>query len=174
METTKNDLPQNVKVFFNKLSEYLDTKLLYYGSVQRSDYIPEKSDIDVEIFTDNEESVLTKMQHFLHVKKSDFEKVVWQLNDTIIYGYKLKYENKEEKIIAEFSVYNEKFKKPILKEHTNKFVLPFYISILLYILKFFFYQLPLLTPKLYAKIKRFILNTLMGEDTSKFLVLKSK
>ena len=174
METTKNDLPQNVKIFFNKLSDYLDTKLLYYGSVQRSDYIPGKSDIDVEVFTDNEESLLTKMQHFLHVKKSDFKKIVWQLKDKIVYGYKLKYENKEQEIIAEFSVFNEKFKESILKEHTDKFVLPFYISFLLYILKFFFYQIPLLSPKMYSNIKRYILNTLMFEDESKFLVLKSK
>ena len=50
METTKNDLPPNTKKFFYNLSEYLDTKLLYYGSVQRSDYVPGKSDIDVIIF----------------------------------------------------------------------------------------------------------------------------
>jgi hypothetical protein len=174
METTKNDLPQNVKTFFYKLSDYLDTKLLYYGSVQRSDYIPGKSDIDIEIFTDNESSILTKMQHFLHVKKSDFKKVVWQLGDNMVYGYKLKYENKKEQIIAEFSIYNEKFKEPILKEHTNKFVLPIYITLLLYILKFFFYQVPILPGKIYAKWKRFVLNTLMGQDDSKFLVLDSK
>jgi len=66
METTKNDLPQDIKQFFYKLSDYLDTKLLYYGSVQRSDYVPGKSDIDVDIFTDNPDSLITKLQHFLN------------------------------------------------------------------------------------------------------------
>ena len=69
METTKNDLPPNTKKFFYNLSEYLDTKLLYYGSVQRSDYVPGKSDIDVVIFTDNEFSLMNKLQHYLHLNK---------------------------------------------------------------------------------------------------------
>jgi predicted nucleotidyltransferase len=61
METTKNNLPENVKNFFNDLRKYLDTKLLFYGSVQRSDYFPESSDIDVDIFTDNVGSTMSKM-----------------------------------------------------------------------------------------------------------------
>ena len=69
MENTKNKLPENVNVFFNKLSDYLDTKLLFYGSVQRGDYFPGSSDIDVDIFTDNVNSTVTKMQHFLYTKK---------------------------------------------------------------------------------------------------------
>ena len=72
METTKNDLPVNVKKFFYNLSEYLDTKMLYFGSVQRSDYVPGKSDIDIDIFTDNENSIITKMQHFLGSPKSAY------------------------------------------------------------------------------------------------------
>ena len=74
METTKNDLPSDTKKFFYNLSDYLDTKLLYYGSVQRSDYVPGKSDIDVDIFTDNADSLKSKLQHFLHLKKNSFKK----------------------------------------------------------------------------------------------------
>lgn len=174
METTKNELPKNVRDFFYHLSDYLDTKFLYFGSVQRSDYIPGKSDIDVDVFTENEYSLMTKMQHYLHVSKRDFKKVVWIIDDMPTYGYKLKYENKKENIIAEFSIYNEKFKELILKEHNSKHVLPFYITIMLYILKFFYYQLPLLDPKTFNKMKRFILNNiLMNDHTTKFLVLDS-
>ena len=89
METTKNDLPKNVKRFFYELSEYLDTKLFYYGSIQRSDYVAGKSDIDIDIFTDNEYSMMNKMQHFLHVQKNDFKKVVWIIKGTTTYGYKI-------------------------------------------------------------------------------------
>ena len=80
METTKNNLPPNVKDFFYNLSEYLDTKMLYFGSVQRSDYVPGKSDIDVDIFTDNENSVIAKMQHFLGVSKKEFKSIVWVID----------------------------------------------------------------------------------------------
>jgi len=173
METTKNDLPPNVKKFFHKLSDYLDTKILYFGSVQRTDYVAGKSDIDVDIFTENENSIMSKMQHFLGVSKKDFKPVVWLIGDTPVYGYKLKYNKTEEQIVAEFSIYNEKFRDTIIKEHTRKFVLPIYITILLYIIKFFYYTIPLLPHRIYGKWKRFLLSRGIGEDLDKFMVLDS-
>lgn len=175
METTKNDLPKNVKRFFYELSDYLDTKLFYYGSIQRSDYFPGKSDIDVVIYTDNEYSIMNKIQHFLHVNKNDFQKVVWIVKGTTTYGYKIKYVNDKEKIQAEFSIYNDKFKDIIIKEHNSKNILPIYITWLLYILKFFYYQLQLFDSKTFAYLKRVILNGILGgEIDGKFLVLDSK
>ena len=173
METTKNAFQPNVKLFFYNLSEYLDTKLLYYGSIQRIDYIPGKSDIDILIFTDNETSTITKMQHFLHVSKTDFKKVVWQLGDSMAYGYKLQYINIKEQIISEISIYNNRFKSIILNEYINKFTLPIYISVLLYIVKILYYQMCVLSTKQYSTVKRFILNTLTGKDDTKFLLLRS-
>jgi hypothetical protein len=171
METTKNELPQNTKDFFYHLSDYLDTKLLYFGSVQRSDYVPGKSDIDVDIFTENEYSLMSKMQHFLHVSKKDFKKVAWILDDIPVYGYKLSYVNKKENINAEFSIYNDKFKEIILPEHNKKQVLPIYITIYLYILKFFYYKFPILDKKTFSFYKRLILDTL--SNNARFLVLDS-
>jgi len=173
METTKNDLPPNIKKFFYNLSDFLDTKLLYYGSVQRSDYIPGKSDIDIDIFTDNEHSIMSKMQHFLGCPKSDFKSIVWVINNVPAHGYKLMYKNPEENIVAEFSIYNDKFKDMIIREHTKKFVLPFYISIILYIVKFFYYTVPILPKKTYQDIKRWLLSRGIGEDLDKFIVLDS-
>lgn len=171
METTKNELAPNIKIFFNNLRDYIDTPLLYYGSIQRSDYIPGKSDIDILIFTDNEHSIMSKIQHFLHVSKTDFKKVVWQLGESMAYGYKLQYTNLEEQIISEMSIYNNRYKTIILNEYTDKFVLPIYISGLLYIVKFLYYQLHVLTTKQYSTMKRFILNTLMGKGDTKFLLI---
>jgi len=173
METTKNDLPPNVKNFFHRLSDYLDTKILYFGSVQRTDYVAGKSDIDIDIFTENENSIMSKMQHFLKVSKNEFKPIVWLIGNTPVYGYKLKYNNPEEQIVAEFSIYNEKFRDTIIKEHTRKFVLPIYITVLLYIIKLFYYTIPLLSHKLYGKWKRFLLSRGIGEDLDKFMVLDS-
>jgi hypothetical protein len=174
METTKNELPKNVRDFFYHLSDYLDTKFLYFGSVQRSDYVPGKSDIDVDVFTGNEYSLMNKMQHYLHVSRHDFRKVAWILDDVPVYGYKLKYENKKEDIYVEFSIYNDKFKELITNEHKSKFVLPFYITIILRVLKIFYYEIPLLNKNTFINIKRFTLNTAIGRDSdSKFFVLDS-
>ena len=171
METTKNNLPPNVKEFFYNLSEYLDTKMLYFGSVQRSDYVPGKSDIDVDIFTDNENSIIGKMQHFLGVSKKEFKSIVWIIDDVPVYGRKIKYSKPDEQLEAEFSIYNEKFRDAVIKEHTRKFILPIYVIILLYILKFFYYTIPLLSTKNYGRCKRFILSRCLGEDYPKFMVL---
>ena len=78
METTKNKLSPYATTFFNKLGNYLDTKLYYYGSVQRNDYFNDDSDLDVAIFTDNVSSMLSKINNFLNVKKYEFKKFVWK------------------------------------------------------------------------------------------------
>ena len=84
MNTIRDDFPNNVKKFFTKLQNYLDTELYFYGSVNRPDYVHGKSDIDVAIFTDNEKSIMVKIQHFLHLKSNSFDKVVWKLYGKLI------------------------------------------------------------------------------------------
>lgn len=172
METTKNDLPKDTKLFFKKLSDYLDTKLLFFGSIQRSDYVPGHSDIDIDIFTDNEQTIIAKLQHFLHVKKMDFKKTEWKMDNINGYGYKLKYKNKNKNIVAEFSIYNEKFKEIMLKKHISKFDLPILVSILLCILKFFYYKIPIISKSVYIYLKNQLLNEAIGTADDRFIVLE--
>ena len=54
MNNIRNDFPPDLKKFFYDLKNYLDTDLYFYGSVNRPDYVHDKSDIDIGIFTDNE------------------------------------------------------------------------------------------------------------------------
>jgi len=114
---------------------------------------------------------MTKMQHFLHVSKKDFKKVAWIINRVPIYGYKIKYDNEKENISAEFCIYNEKFKDVILKEHNKIHFLPIHITILLHILKFLYYQFPILDKKTFTIYKRFIFNKLLFKNDAMFLVL---
>ena len=107
------------------------------------------------------------------ITKSDFKSIVWVINNVPAHGYKLMYKNPEENIVAEFSIYNDKFKDMIIREHTKKFVLPFYISIILFIVKFFYYTVPILPKKTYQGIKRFLLSRGIGEELDKFIVLDS-
>lgn len=176
METIRNKIPTNTVIFFEELSEFLDTKLLFFGSVQRNDYFPGESDIDVDIFTDNESQTISKLQHFLHVKKSDFKKFVWRLNhnNSIAYGNKIFYKNKEEGIFVEFSIYNEKYKKGILNEHLRKIDLPFYASWALIILKILCYNLKVLDKKNFTYWKKKILTKGIGLQDDQFVVLESK
>ena len=92
METTRNELPIELKRFLAKLRIYLDTPLYYYGSIQRKDYVAGQSDIDVSIFADNENSVIAKMCHYLRVNRKDFKTIIIKNTAKIVYGYKIKYQ----------------------------------------------------------------------------------
>jgi hypothetical protein len=176
METIKNKIPDNTKQFFDELSDYLNTKLFFFGSVQRSDYFPGESDIDVDIFTDNENQTITKLQHFLHVDRKLFKKFVWRLNNNsmVAYGHKIFYNNKEEGIMVEFSIYNEKCKSEILKEHVMKTDLPFYASFLLIMLKFLYYNLKILDKTTFSYWKKKILTGGIGLPEDQFVVFEPK
>jgi hypothetical protein len=160
METTKNKLTPYESNFFDKMRNYLDTKIYFYGSVQREDYFSGKSDIDVDIFTENMNSTITKMQNLLNVNRNNFIKVVIKpLNKNgIINGYKLKYAEPENNLHVEFSIYDSKYKDEILYEHNRKTKLPFIISILLSTIKYLYYNIGIIPKTIYLKIKNFLIN----------------
>jgi hypothetical protein len=176
METTKNNLSPYVSIFFKKLSLYLDKPLYFFGSVQRNDYFPGLSDIDVDIFTENSESTISKMQHFLKVKRSDFKKFVWKLNNSemLASGYKIMYKEPEHKFMAEFSIYDEKWKSQILHEHISKFQIPFYASIILIIIKYLYYNLNFISKQSYKYLKKKTLSHIIGFKDDEFVVLDLK
>ena len=166
---TINKLPKKVINFFNRMENYLETDLLFYGSVTRDDYVHGKSNIDVAIFTDNEYSILSKLQHFLDISQNNIDKIVCKLNGTMIYGYKIKLPD----INGEISIYNNDFKDILLEEYNRPIKHKTIItSILIYILKILHYEFQIIPSKLYKKCKRYILNDMMFQKQSTFLLLK--
>jgi len=167
METTKHEMSPYAKNFFLKLGIYLDTPIYYFGSIQRHDYFPGKSDIDVDLFTDNESSIIIKLQSFLNLEKYKFKKFVYKLHKTnkFVDGYKVKYEEPEKNFFSEISIYNEKCKDDVLLEHNYKSILPFYVIFLLIILKILYYKLQILPEETYSYFKKIIMNYMVeGED----------
>lgn len=172
MNKIRDDFPPDIKQFFVNMQNYLDTDLYFYGSVNRPDYVHGQSDIDVAIFTDNEQSIMTKLQHYLHVKRNAFDKLVWKLEGTIVYGYKIKCDNYINNK-CEIVVYNNTFKDLLFSELKQYNSVPFHIAILIYILKTMYYTFPILSKKTYAEYKRFIFNKIMFNKTnSVFLLMK--
>ena len=164
METTRNELSPYASNFFNRLKNYINEKIYFYGSVQRYDYFSE-SDIDVDVFTENMSSTIVKIQHFLNVKRNEFKKIIYKLNTSkkIVYGYKIKYDEPEHNFFTEISIYPEKNKEDVLTEHNFKQNLPFYILFLLIILKYLYYNIQIIPNNIYIKSKRFILD-LINKD----------
>lgn len=170
MDLTNKRLTQNQKIFFTNLSNIIDKPIYFYGSIQRPDYMPEKSDIDIDIFTDNETSTIQLLSNHLNIKISEFKKTIYKINSNMVYGYKTKYEDIENNINVELSVYDEKYKKLILQEHETCKNLPIYTVIILYIIKVLYYKFQLISIQSYRRLKQFFMNP---GDEMKFIVINS-
>jgi predicted nucleotidyltransferase len=173
METTKNKLSSYEKNFFDKLRNYIDKPIYFYGSIQRDDYFSQKSDIDIDIFSDNEISTLHMVQNFLNLGKNEFKKSVYKMDKTnkVIPGYKGKYIDLKHNLNVEISVYNDKYKDDILEEHLSKFNLPFYIIFILIILKILHYNLGILPIVYYSKFKKLLTNYCYDNNTAAFVII---
>lgn len=176
METTINKLPPYAENFYRCLNNYLGTNVYFYGSIQRADYFPEDSDIDVAIFTDNVPSIINKLSTFLKKKKNEFRRfVIKPINSNqIAIGHKCMHVEKENNFKTEFSIYDEKYKVDVLKEYNIKNNLPFYSVFLLQILKFVYYKLNIISYDLYAHLKDIAINKLTGLNNGSFVILDIK
>lgn len=174
METTYNELPPKAKRFLNQLSDYLGVTLLYYGSIQRIDFFEGHSDVDIDVFTENEESTLNKMQHFMKHPAYKFKKVAWRLNDSkqMVYGHKTMYVDPQNEFKIEFSIYNERFKPNVLAEHIKKTVLPWYCTVILLILKTLHYKIGILPEGIFSYFKKKTLTFCIGEADAEFVSIE--
>jgi len=164
-------LPKNLQKYFIELKNYLDTELYFYGSVIRNDYVKNKSDVDLCIFTDNEQSTINKLKFYFHIQSKDIKKFIkkYESNELILYGYKIKC--KIDDIKCEIHLYNEKFKDYLLNEMQAPLKSPFYVNIFLYILKFCYYTIPILSKETYKTIKNYYINNFIKFDDTLYLVI---
>jgi len=169
-EFINNRLTDNQRVFLNKLKNYIDdeVEISFYGSIKRFDYIQEKSDIDIDIFTDNENSIINKLSSFLDIKKTEIGKVVYKIDNKLVYGYKLKYEDIKNRVFVEISIYNLKYRYLVKKQHEQADKLPFYTLFALYIVKHFYYTFNIIDDKFYSLIKNFIMH---GSNERNFILM---
>ena len=173
METTKNALTPYEEHFFNNLKNYLDVPLYFYGSIQRSDYRSQQSDIDVDIFSENEKDIMLKLQNLLNIERSEFKRVVYKIHtlNIVVQGYKAKYVDKKHRLTVEFAIFNTKYKNAVLYEHRSKFDLPYYLSLILIVFKFLHYDLCILPLKYYRKVKKFFINNCYDNNSSEFVAM---
>ena len=173
MEHINNTNIPNYKIqFFKQLSDYLNTKIYYYGSVNRYDYFNE-SDIDIDIFTDNENETLNKLCYFLNFNRDDVKEFVWKLhiNDDVVHGYKLLYHDVKNDFYVDISIFNKKNKKNVLIDQNLTTNISFVYIILLVILKFIYYKIPLIDWATYSYIKKNIVGLSIGGDKSEFSII---
>uniref|UniRef100_A0A6C0HZ54 Polymerase nucleotidyl transferase domain-containing protein n=1 Tax=viral metagenome TaxID=1070528 RepID=A0A6C0HZ54_9ZZZZ len=173
MEYTKNKLPDCKIHFFTKLKEYLNTKIYYYGSVQRYDFFDE-SDIDIDIFTINEFSTINQICNFLNYDKNEVKHFIWKLdiNGQVVQGYKLLYHDQPNNFYVDISIFNEKYKQNILQDQLSSNNLPFYSIFFLLILKIIYYKIHLIDWATYSYLKKKIIITGLGlTDDGEFIII---
>lgn len=167
MEKTYNKLSPQQQKFFTRLGNYLDTPLYYFGSIQRFDYIPGYSDIDVLIFSDNLTEIKYKLANFLKLNQRKIKRIVKHLDNKVFHGLQMKYTDEVNNVVAEINVFLEKDKEDYLHiQRTQKDNVPFYIAFVLYIVKLFFYRLQWISSDQFKKIKRSLLSPY---DTNEFV-----
>ena len=100
-----------------------------------------------------------------------FKKTISKYNNdhTVIYGHKIMYESPDLSLPIEFSIYNEKNKTQVLRQHNSKVDLPFYITFALILLKTIYYKLHLIEQKTYSNTKCIILSTFLGRKDDYFI-----
>jgi hypothetical protein len=158
MEEIKDRLGEYKYNFFNKLQNYIECELIFFGSIKRIDFFKNASDIDIIIISDNVKSLLYKVQNYLNIKKSSIQKIYQQysVNDNIVSGYKIKYDDKNNDISFDLLIYDDKFRKNVMKNINDINNLPIYMLVILYILKSLHYSLYLIPKSIYVYLKCFI------------------
>ena len=154
-----------------ELKSFLETDLYFYGSIMRKDYIPNKSDIDFCIFTDDVETVKYKIRHFFHMPENCFNTVIWKKKNKMIHGYKVKCKKYTEKNY-EISIYETKYKDDVLTEHNKGIHMNGLLFYFLVIVKQLYYN-SIINKELYIYFKEKI-NDVVNDRNKKdysFLVI---
>jgi predicted nucleotidyltransferase len=170
MEDIKERLGDNKYNFFKNLQNYLETELMFFGSVKRLDYFKNSSDFDIVVISDNVSNTLTRVKNYLHIDKNDVKKVYQnfrEISPTLVIGHKIKYEDVKNNLSFDILIYDEKYREIVLKEMDDSNNMPFYMIVILYILKCIYYNLGLMSSSYYIYIKRIVFSMYQNK---KFLI----
>ena len=170
MQSTHQCLSVPIRGFFHRMSEALNLKPYFYGSVQRNDFFPGKSDIDVTFFSGDESMTARQLSVFLGQPLQQLRRVVWDIHGTIVHGYKAKFDDPSIDLHAEIAIYNTRHMEIVRKKQRAQFQLPFYVSVLIQSIKYLHYTLGIMPKAQYKYWKRTILARGTGDGTSTFLV----
>lgn len=161
-----NKMTESQIEFIQKLKANVSQDLHIYGSITRFDYIPQKSDIDLDIFSENIPSTISTLCAILDIPKEKIKSIILKLNEIVVKGHKLSYKNPIDNSAFEISIYNSKDKLLILDDHKTDDRMPFYIVGILFVIKFLYYIVGILPNSVYKRCKQFLMN---NNDELKFI-----
>jgi len=152
---TRDLFPKNLTneeiVELSNLEDFIGTKLYFYGSIMRGDYLRHISDIDFCVFTENTYAMKQKIQLFFQLPDESFKNIIRQDESQLAYGTKIKCKKYIDRNY-EISIYEEKFKDTVLKDH-NKGIILSPLNIIFHIVLKILYYFHILNKKMYYNLK---------------------
>jgi hypothetical protein len=150
----KEKLSNEQYLYFLELQEKIVLPLFFMGSITRSDYIKGKSDLDIEIFSDNVTSTKEKLNYLFNYYEGQKENtiIIVKIKDIPFSGYK--YTVNQDGIQFDLTLYKKESQKTILYYRIREINIPFTISAFLIIIKFLHYRLNIINERNYYLIKK--------------------
>ena len=154
LEQIKDKLNKKEYEFFLELRNVLELPLYFIGSIIRNDYIKGKSDFDIEVFSDDVISTKTKIDYLFKKNSHENKIIFFRINNILFSGYKYYLKNKEKTFRVDFTIYKKECKKIILYHRKIEKNIPFYITIVLIIIKYLHYYLYIINNRNYSYLKK--------------------
>jgi hypothetical protein len=91
-------------------------------------------------------------------------------SNKLVYGYKINYDDEENNLYLEIIIYDEQYRSFIINNIEKTSNLPFYITIIYFILKVLTYYLMILPNDVLKYCKNFVMNNYLNQSLSKNLI----
>jgi predicted nucleotidyltransferase len=156
MDDIKDRLGDYKYNFFTTLQNYIDSELLFFGSIKRFDFFPNSSDIDIIIITDNVDETIKRVRDYLQLNKTEIKKIYQRFSNNsvrLITGYKIKYTDPSNDCTFDLLIYDEKYREAVTQNIDDINNMALYMVAILYIMKYVYYRLKLMTNSMYLYLK---------------------
>lgn len=154
LEQIQHNLNEYTYTFFRDLREQIELPLFFIGSIARNDFIDGKSDLDIEVFSDNVVSTKTKLDYLFDCYQKDDRYLTYSIENNPISGYKYYYNNKEKALLFDFTLYKKECQKLILYYRDIEINIPINLSVILIIIKYLHYYFNIIDKPTYSMIKK--------------------
>ena len=108
----KDKLNKNQYLYFLQLQQEIDLPLYFIGSIARSDFVKGKSDLDIEVFSENIKSSKLKIEAILkyYNKKNENRILTFKINDIPFSGYKYSHKISKDDKYFDLTLYKKSCK----------------------------------------------------------------
>lgn len=168
-----NKLTLQQRNYFTEMSNCIELPLYFIGSIARYDYIPGKSDIDLEVYSENEISTLHMLNNFLNMDTNSVKLIYFTCNKIPLLGYKLSckhYFNEIDSVHFDISIYTISTKKILLPHRIRDIKIPIYSEIYLLVIKYIYYYGNIISQSLYSRLKSLSLLHVNPDKTRSFTI----